>query len=211
MDVNSSADSLSPLGTTSGVHATFRGVRAAVRGARDAVRIARLAVAMTLLGLACAVQAQALNARWHGRWVDEADSKNTLAITDKVFTVNGKACTWSQKPVSGVKACMAFYEGKSAKSDLVAGVQAAESVMSTLTPKEAQDLRARVRHFRTLLQDLSNDTFRTVLTRTPDQEMGSGDCGGFYLLDKESIYSFFTCAPAPDAVSIVRFRRQPPG
>lgn len=176
--------------------------------------VARTAAALLLAGFCAVGQAQPLNARWHGRWVDDSDPKNTLTITERVFTEGGQSCTWSIKPVSGVKGCMAFYSGKASKNDLVGGVQAAESMIPDLaarkeTAREAQELRARVQRLRGLLKDVSNDTFRTVSTLTPDQEAGSGDCGAYYLLDKDWIYRFATCAPAPDAVSLVRYRKLP--
>ncbi|MFN5881768.1 MAG: hypothetical protein ACK44L_08670 [Burkholderiales bacterium] len=174
----------------------------------------RAVLAVLLIGLCGLVQAQPLNARWHGRWVEESDPKNTLSITDRVFNENGQACTWSIKPVTGVKSCMAFYSGSTSKAALVNGVQAGESMIPELasrkeTAREAQQLRAHIKRLRTLLQDVSNDTFRTVSTLTPDQEAGSGDCGAYYLLDKDFIYRYSTCAPAPDAVNLVRYRKSP--
>lgn len=168
-----------------------------------------LIAAGLLIGLAGAAQAQALNERWHGRWVDESDPKNSLVITDKVFTENGKACTWSLKPVSGVRACMAFYSGKASKGDLAGRVKSAESWIPNLEPKQVPEVRAQLRRLNALLKEMSNDTFRTVVTLTPDMEMGSGDCGSFYLLDKEWIYRHFYCEPDPAGVRIDRFRRQP--
>lgn len=182
--------------------------------AKKSIDSRSILAALLFASAAGSLQAQPLNARWHGRWVDESDPKNTLSINERTFTEGNQACTWTNKPVSGVKACMAFYSGKASKNDLVGGVQAAESMIPDLasrkeTAREAQELRSRVQRLKGLLKDVSNDTFRTVSTLTPDQEAGSGDCGSYYLLDKDWIYRFATCAPAPDAVSLVRYRKVP--
>jgi len=175
---------------------------------------ARLILSAALLMSCLPVQAQAINARWLGAWQSE-DGKSRLSITDRQFTIGASACRWSNTVARGVKQCTAYYEGTLTRAQIQKSLIDSEKEALDLarqsgsTPAQVKAVQEQFRRNRQVIERISNDSFRLIQTNSPDKEMGSGDCGDVYFLDKDSVYNLAQCAPAPDAFTLTAYRKVP--
>ena len=71
---------------------------------------------------------------------------------------------------------------------------------------EAQG-RAQIQAVKLTVDEVSDDSFRTVITAEGDYE-GSGDCGTFYFLDKTNVYGVSNCeGPGVPSLSVVKYQK----
>jgi len=157
------------------------------------------------------VQAQAINARWTGTWLNEHGTER-LVISERQFAISQSTCLWSTTVPRQVKRCYAYYEGTLTRAQIQQALDESEKYAQNMLrqgadAKTAKSVQEQFRRNRQVMARISNDTFRLIQTNSPEKEMGSGDCGEVFFLDKESIYQLSQCAPAPEAFTLTPYRR----
>lgn len=174
--------------------------------------LAKAGLVLTAGMLALPAAAQALNPRWHGTW-QSADE--TLVISDKAFRIGKENCRWSATVPVKFTTCTAYYNGSTSKASLASEQERAEKEVKTLLGDKSFNAGQKAQISKSMAQNrqalgqISNDTFKLVQFSDANRENGSGDCGGYFLLDKETVYKVFTCIPAPEAFSIKPYKKQP--
>ena len=153
------------------------------------------------------VYSQAINDRWVGVWIPGATSKLTISPT------KFGDCQWVNKVTSAQKKCLAYYNGKISKKELVADLNNDLKNLSvwlkekTITAADYQKMKAASESYKKILDDISDDTFRMVFLDYG--EMASPDGGSVYFLDKDFVYetSHVESGLGP-AFSITKYRKQ---
>ena len=158
-----------------------------------------------------ASMAQTINARWMGTWQNE-QGPDKLVVTDRQFNVGSTACRWSATVARQVKQCHAYYEGTITRTQIQQQLDESDKQAQTIIrqgadAKTTKAIQEQFRRNKQVMARISNDTFRLIQTNTPDKEMGSGDCGDVFFLDKESVYQLMQCAPAPEAFTLNAYRK----
>jgi hypothetical protein len=101
-----------------------------------------------------------INDRWIGLWVAEGDSKQKLLVTSTLLKLNNEEFNWTGiRPKGIVQCCLAFYEGATTKSELLARISGAQDQSVTLKP-EAQKTLA-------LINGLSDGNFKRIVFVDP--------------------------------------------
>jgi hypothetical protein len=157
------------------------------------------------------VQAQSINARWTGTWLNEHGTQR-LVISERQFAISLTTCSWSTTVPKQVKRCYAYYEGTLTRAHIQQSLDESEKHAQNMLrqgadPKTAKSVQEQFRRNRQIMARISNDTFKLIQTNSPEKEMGSGDCGEVFFLDKETIYQLSQCAPAPEAFTLTAYRR----
>ena len=157
------------------------------------------------------VQAQAINARWTGTWLNEHGTER-LVISERQFAISQTTCQWSTTVPKQVKRCQAYYEGTLTRAQIQQSLDESEKHAQNMLrqgadPKTTKAVQEQFRRNRQVMARISNDTFKLIQTNSPEKEMGSGDCGEVFFLDKEAIYQLSQCAPAPEAFTLTPYRR----
>jgi hypothetical protein len=111
-----------------------------------------------------------------------------------------------------VKQCHAYYEGTITRAQIQQQLDESDKHAQTIIrqgadAKTTKAIQEQFRRNKQVMARISNDTFRLIQTNTPDKEMGSGDCGDVFFLDKESVYHLMQCAPAPEAFTLNAYRK----
>jgi hypothetical protein len=136
------------------------------------------------------VFAQSINDRWIGNW---QAGKEKLVITGLSFD----KCRWTGTRPKTVKGCAAFYQGSITKAQLTNSLNSDLANTNnwlkdkTITAKDHREFVASIQATKRTLDQISNDTFRTVLVDRGDES--SPDCGSFYFLDQDFVYSTSSC------------------
>lgn len=100
-----------------------------------------------------------INERWIGTWTAES-AKLKLSVTANTLILNGEEFTWTgTRPKGVVQCCLAFYEGSTNKSDLLARIAGAQDSGVTLKP-EAQKTLA-------LVNSLGEGNFKRIVFADP--------------------------------------------
>jgi arsenate reductase-like glutaredoxin family protein len=157
------------------------------------------------------VQAQAINARWTGTWLNEHGTER-LVISERQFAISQTTCQWSTTVPKQFKRCHAYYEGSLTRAQIQQALEESEKHAQNMLrqgadPKTTKAVQEQFRRNRQVMARISNDTFKLIQTNSPEKEMGSGDCGEVFFLDKETIYQLSQCAPAPEAFTLTPYRR----
>ena len=150
-----------------------------------------------LLLLACvSAHAQPMNPSWIGRW---QSGETTLVVTPKNVINFGKICRWVDKAPTQFEGCIAHYAANVKKTEILELFD----LMQTRVREQAPNMDAAskasavktVQNVKSKLEQLSNDTFRSVITSDADFQ-GSGDCGAYYIMDKGTPYIVRQCESA---------------
>ena len=150
-----------------------------------------------LLLLACvSAHAQPMNPSWIGRW---QSGETTLVVTPKNVINFGKICRWVDKAPTQFEGCIAHYAANIKKTEILELFD----LMQTRVREQASNMDAAskasaaktVQNVKSKLEQLSNDTFRSVITSDADFQ-GSGDCGAYYIMDKGTPYIVRQCESA---------------
>ena len=147
--------------------------------------------------LACATaQAQPMNPSWVGRW----EGGDTLLIATPKNVINqGKICRWVDKAPTKFEGCIAHYAGGVKKAELLERFEAMQigikEQASNMDAAAKASAAKTVQALRSQLDQLSNDTFRILMTSDADYQ-GSGDCGAYYIMDKGTPYVVRQCESA---------------
>ena len=168
-------------------------------------------MALAASAMATPAQAQPINARWTGTWQNEQGA-DKLVISDRQFAIGNATCRWSTTVPKQVKQCHAYYDGSITRAQIQQTLEESDKHAQTVIrqgadAKTAKAIQEQFRRNRQILARISNDTFKLIQTNSPEKEMGSGDCGDVYFLDKESVYHLAQCAPAPEAFTLTVFRK----
>ncbi len=147
--------------------------------------------------LACAcAHAQPMNPSWIGRW---QSSDTTLVVTPKNVINQGKICRWVDKAPTKFEGCIAHYAAGVKKAEILDMFTLMQSRVKEQAPNMDAASRASavktVQDVKSKLEQLSNDTFRSVVTSDADYQ-GSGDCGAYYIMDKGTPYIVRQCESA---------------
>ena len=153
------------------------------------------------------VGAQTINERWVGTW---QAGKEKLNVKPNAF----QNCRWmSAAPKGNFKGCVAYYSGSVTKKRLIEMVSSDTAMLNEIaknkqaTPKEIAGYRAQIQAVKLTVDEVSDDSFRTVITAEGDYE-GSGDCGTFYFLDKTNVYGVSNCeGPGVPSLSVVKYQK----
>lgn len=156
----------------------------------------RLLISCFMFSMWGFAHAQPMNPSWIGRW---QAGDTTLIVTPKNVINQGKICRWVDKAPTKFEGCIAHY---------AAGVKKAEIVelfnlMQTRVKEQAPNMDAASRasaaktvlEVKSKLEQLSNDTFRSIITSDADYQ-GSGDCGAYYIMDKGTPFVVRQCESA---------------
>ena len=150
-----------------------------------------------LLFLTCvSAHAQPMNPSWVGRW---QSGETTLVVTPKNVINFGKICRWVDKAPTQFEGCIAHYAANVKKTEILELFD----LMQTRVREQASNMDAAskasaaktVQNVKSKLEQLSNDTFRSVITSDADFQ-GSGDCGAYYIMDKGTPYIVRQCESA---------------
>jgi hypothetical protein len=134
--------------------------------------------------------AQSINDRWIGTWQNGTEK---IVISSTSFD----KCRWTGSRPKTVKNCAAFYEGSTAKAQLMSSLNNDIANTNTwyrdkvITAKDHKEFMASIQATKKILDQVSNDKFRTVMIDRGD--FGNPDCGGAYFLDQDYIYSTSSC------------------
>ena len=138
-----------------------------------------------------------INEQWVGHW-QSAD--RSLTISQKNVVNGGKICSWTGTPPKGEhKGCVSFYDGAITKKDMLGSLQMMRKEIQTnsqnLDASYLAEESKTVDILEKVLSQMSDDTFRIVTSLDADYE-GSGDCGGFYIIDKGIVHAVDRCESA---------------
>ena len=144
------------------------------------------------------VGAQQINEQWLGHW--QNSDGGSLYITKKNVVDAGKICSWvGAAPKGQHTGCISFYDGTISKKDMMITLQSIRNDIRTnsqnLDASYLTEQSKTVDILETTLNQMSDDTFRIIDTLDADYQ-GSGDCGGFYILDKGIVYDIRRCESA---------------
>ena len=115
-----------------------------------------------------------INERWIGTWNAEG-AKLKLTVTSNLLKFNEEEFTWTgTRPKGVVQCCLAFYEGATNKSDLLARISGYQEPGVTLKP-EAQKTLA-------LVNGLSDGNFKRIVLADPYLKKY------FFIYDQNYIY-----------------------
>jgi hypothetical protein len=150
---------------------------------------------------------QAINDRWVGVWQSGATGK--LTVSPSKFG----ACQWVNKVTAAQKKCLAYYNGKISKKEMVADLNNDLKNLSgwlkdkSITAADFQKMKADSESYKKILDEISDDTFRMVFVDYG--EMANPDGGSAYFLDKEFVYetSHVEGGIGP-AFSITKYKKQ---
>ena len=138
------------------------------------------------------VFAQAINDRWIGKW---QDGNAQLLISSTAFN----KCRWvgSRPKTNTNEDCVAYYDGSISKSELIDSLKNDIDLINRslkekfMNQKEYKEAIANTESTRRILDQISNDKFRTIVL-----DYGAGanpDCVGKYFLDQKFVYSTTSC------------------
>lgn len=153
------------------------------------------------------VGAQSINERWVGTW---QAGKEKLNVKSNSF----QNCRWmNAAPKGNFKGCAAYYSGSVTKKRLLEMVASDNAMLNEIaknkqaTPKEIAGYRAQIQAVKSTVDEVSDESFRTIMTVEGEFE-GSGDCGTFYFLDKTNVYGVSNCeGPGVPSLSVLKYQK----
>jgi hypothetical protein len=125
---------------------------------------------------------QAINERWIGTWKLDIPGSKPMVITQSTF--NG--CLWVNKPTQPNGKCLAFYNGSTTKKSMVQNFSSDQSraIPSLYGDKYKNSILLTKKN----LNQISDDTFKTIIVTGTRPYYGSTSFIPSYFLDKEFIY-----------------------
>jgi hypothetical protein len=135
-----------------------------------------------------------INERWIGTWNAEG-AKLKLTVTSNLLKFNEEEFTWTgTRPKGVVQCCLAFYEGATNKSDLLARISGYQEPGVTLKP-EAQKTLA-------LVNGLSDGNFKRIVLADPYLKKY------FFIYDQNHIYRISRDLGDKVDVVVEQFKKQ---
>lgn len=135
-----------------------------------------------------------INERWIGSWVVEG-TKLKLVVNSNQLRLNDEDFIWTgTRPKGVVECCLAFYEGSTNKSDLLARISGAQEPGATLKP-EAQKTLA-------LVNGLSDGNFKRIVLADPYLKKF------FFIYDQNYVYRISRDLGDKVDVVIEQFKKQ---
>ncbi|QWD59703.1 hypothetical protein [Polynucleobacter sp. MWH-UH35A] len=135
-----------------------------------------------------------INERWVGSWIVEG-SKLKLVVNANQLRLNDEDFTWvGTRPKGVVECCLAFYEGTTNKSDLLARISGAQEPGGILKP-DAQKTLA-------LVNGLSDGNFKRIVLADPYLKKY------FFIYDQNYVYRISRDLGDKVDVVIEQFKKQ---
>lgn len=150
----------------------------------------RILLSFFLVLFSSQLLAQSVNERWIGTW---QNGNEKLVISASAFD----KCRWTGSRPKTVKNCAAFYEGSITKAQLMSSLNNDIANTNTwyrdklITAKDHREFMASIQATKKILDQVSNDKFRTVMLDRGD--FSNPDCGSAYFLDQDFVYATSSC------------------
>jgi len=136
-----------------------------------------------------------INERWIGLWVSEGGGKQKLLVAANLLKYGDEEFTWTGvRPKGVVQGSLAFYEGSTTKSDLLARIAGAQDASAVLKP-EAQKTLA-------LVNGLSEANFKRIVFTDPYLKKY------FFIYDQNFVYRITRDLGDKVDVVVEQFKKQ---